>query len=254
MTHDSTCKNCGAALSGNFCANCGQKSEIHRVTFGHFAHEFFHAFTHTDKGILLLMKELITRPGQVAREYLDGKRKKYFNPLTFLIILSSLYVLFGQKTGYFEALSTGNKGGGYTGQGKEIYIEAMGIMDEQGKIVSLFLMPVLISFFTWIFFYRSKNNLAENLVLNSMVLGQVYLTRICIFIPAFVLFPSIPIYYNDGLFHLVMLVYLATAYRQFFRNNIFITILKVIFIIILFIVFFWVFVYGYVIVKHMILH
>src|SRR5688572_10457773 len=112
------CKNCDSPLDGNFCANCGQKSEIHRVTFKHFLHEFFHAFTHTDKGILLLMKELITRPGYVAQEYLDGKRKKYFNPLTFLIILSSLYVFFGQKSGYFGALSM-SSGNPYRGPGQE---------------------------------------------------------------------------------------------------------------------------------------
>jgi hypothetical protein len=244
------CKNCDAALSGNFCANCGQTSEIHRVTFKHFLHEFFHAFTHTDKGILLLMKELLSRPGHVAREYLDGKRKKYFNPLTFLIILSSLYAYFGEVSGYYEALAGTNR---YSGKGSGTFSEAMGIMNEHGKIVSLFLMPVLISFLSRLFFFKSKNNVAENLVLNAMVLGQVYLGMILIFIPAFVLFPSIPITYNNGLFHVVMLVYLVTAYRQFFRNNIFLTALKALLINLLFIVFFWVCVYAFVIVKHLIL-
>src|SRR5688572_18664064 len=120
MTNDPNCKNCNAPLSGNFCANCGQTSNVHRVTFKHFLHEFFHAFTHTDKGIFLLMKELITRPGHVAREYLDGKRKKYFNPLTFLILMASLYAYIGSKTGYFKALSSGGR---YTGKGYGTYTE-----------------------------------------------------------------------------------------------------------------------------------
>src|SRR6187402_2064747 len=99
------CKNCDSPLTSNFCANCGQKADVHRITFGHFLHEFFHAFTHTDKGILLLMKALIARPGKVAHEYLEGKRKKYFNPLSFLVILSSIYAYVSHKTGYFEALT-----------------------------------------------------------------------------------------------------------------------------------------------------
>jgi hypothetical protein len=249
MTHDSTCKNCGHALTGNFCANCGQTSNIHRVTFKHFIHEFFHAFTHTDKGILLLMKELVTRPGYVTREYLDGKRKKYFNPLTFLIILSSLHAYFGKKTGYFAALSRGNR---YTGKGAGTFTEAMQFMDNEGKIVSLFLMPVLMSFLSWLFFIRSKNNWAENLVLNSMVLGQVYLAVLLIFIPAFVFLP-IPMFIINIVFQLTMLVYMITAYRQFFMNNIFLTILKTIVITFLFIVLFWVCIYSFIIVKHMIL-
>ena len=248
MTHNTTCKNCDAALSGNFCSNCGQKSEIHRITFKHFLHEFFHAFTHTDKGILLLMKELVTRPGIVAREYLDGKRKKYFNPLTFLIILSSLYAYIGKKTGYFEYLSSGNR---YEGKGSGTYVEAMQFMNEQGKIAALFLMPVLMSFLSWLFFIRSKNNWAENLVLNSMVLGQVYLGAIIIFIPAYLL--GLPMGINNGLFHLVMLAFLTTAYYQFFNGNVFLTAFKALLINILFIVLFWVCIIAYIIVNHMLL-
>jgi hypothetical protein len=244
------CKNCDSPLAGNFCANCGQKSEIHRVTFKHFLHEFFHAFTHTDKGILLLMKELVTRPGHVAREYLDGKRKKYFNPLTFLIILSSLHAYFGSKTGYFDALSSGNR---YEGQGAGTFKEAMQFMNNEGKIVSLFLMPFLISFLSWLFFKRSKKNLAENLVLNSMVMGQVYLAVLLIFIPAHVFLP-VPMYMINIVFQLTMLVYMATAYKQFFKNNIFLTILKTILITILFIVLFWVSIFGFLFVKNMFLH
>jgi hypothetical protein len=242
------CKNCESPLTGHFCVNCGQKAEIHRVTFKHFLHDFFHAFTHTDKGILLLIKELVTRPGFVAREYLDGKRKKYFNPLTFLIIMASLYAYFGSLTGYFEALSAGQ------GPAKHpIHAEVMSFMDHYGKIVNLFLSPVLISFFSWLFFIRSKNNLTENLVLNSMVMGQIYLFTILMFIPAFYFIPAIPVFYNNIFFHLLMIVYLSTAYRQFFKNNIIVVVLKVLAIIILFIIFFWIFIIGYVMLKHMIL-
>lgn len=248
MTHDSTCKNCGAAISGNFCANCGQTANIHRVTFGHFAHEFFHAFTHTDKGILLLMKELITRPGHVAREYLDGKRKKYFNPLTFLIILGSIYAYVGSKTGYFDALSAI----GQTTARHPIQAEVMDVMNVYGKIVAVFLTPVLMSFFSWLFFIRSKNNMAECLVVNSMLMGEVYLFKTALFIPAYLIFPSFPLMWNDLVFHVLMIVYLTVAYKQFFKRNIVWTILSVILILLLFIVFFWVSISAYVILKHMI--
>lgn len=249
MTHNTTCKNCGSALSGNFCSNCGQTSQIHRVTLKHFLHEFFHAFTHTDKGILLLMKELITKPGHVAREYLDGKRKKYFNPLTFLIITASLYAYIGSKTGYFQALSSFDQ----TQARHPFHAEVMGIMDSIGKIVSVFLTPLLISFFSWLFFIRSKNNFAENLVLNSMIMGQVYFFTIVIFIPAYLLMPGIPMVANNAVFHLLMMVYLVIAYRQFFKSPIAWTILKVVLIIFLFIIFFWIFIVGYVMLKHMLL-
>jgi hypothetical protein len=94
---------------------------------------------------------------------------------------------------------------------------------------------------------------AENLVLNSMVLGQVYLAMVVIFIPAFVLLPSVPIYINNSLFHLVMLVFLTAAYHQFFQKKyVFFTVVKALLINVLFIVLFWVCVYSYVIAKQMI--
>ena len=234
-------------MSGNFCANCGQTANIHRVTFKHFLHEFFHAFTHTDKGILLLMKELVTRPGHVAREYLDGKRKKFFNPLTFLVILSSLYAYAAYKSGYFEALSFKPQEYQHPGQR-----EVSDIVNESGKIINLFLMPVLMSFFTWIFFRKLKTNFAENLVLSSFVLGQIYIVMIVIFIPAYLLFPA-TVQLNNILFHVLMLIYMSVAYHQFFKNNIFLSALKSALIIVLFIVFFWLCLIGFVILKHMIL-
>src|SRR5688572_15299459 len=247
MTHDSTCKNCGATLSGNFCANCGQTSEIHRVTFGHFAHEFFHAFTHTDKGILLLMKELITRPGYVAKEYLDGKRKKYFKPLTFLIILSSVFALASHYSGYYEALSFKSPE-----KMHPLHKETLELMYASGKVINLFLMPVLISFFSWIFFRKQKNNLAENLVLSSFVMGQIYIIMIVIFIPGHLLFPGTT-QLNNNVFHILMLVYMTIAYHQFFKNNIFLSALKSVLITLLFIVFFWLSLIAFVILRHIVL-
>ena len=101
------CKNCEASFEGKFCSNCSQTADIHRVTLKHFFHELFHAMTHTDKGILLLAKALLTRPGHVAREYLDGKRKKYFNPLSFLVITAAISAFAIYQTGYFKAMSSG---------------------------------------------------------------------------------------------------------------------------------------------------
>ena len=84
------CKNCDASFDSKFCPNCGQKADIHAITVKHVLHDFLHAFTHADKGFLMLAKELLTKPGIIAREYVEGKRKKYFNPLSFLVITSAV--------------------------------------------------------------------------------------------------------------------------------------------------------------------
>lgn len=85
------CKNCGTDLQGRFCNNCGQKAEIHALTFSHIFHEVFHAFTHADKSFLVMLKKMIVEPGKVAWEYIvEGKRQRYYNPFTFFLLVTAI--------------------------------------------------------------------------------------------------------------------------------------------------------------------
>lgn len=88
------CLNCGALLAytDKFCAACGQKTNTHRLTIKHLLHEFFHAVTHADKGIINLIRQLATQPYKVATEYVEGKRKKYFNPMTFFLLCIGFFI------------------------------------------------------------------------------------------------------------------------------------------------------------------
>jgi hypothetical protein len=54
-----------------------------------------HYFTHADKGIFQLLKALVTQTGTVAREFVSGKRKKYFPPFNFFLIVAALFVFMG---------------------------------------------------------------------------------------------------------------------------------------------------------------
>jgi Protein of unknown function (DUF3667) len=93
-----TCQNCGNHNKGNFCGECGQKFSVTSFTFKHIFQEAFHAFTHADKGILVLIKQLILNPGNVAYEYIaEGKRKKYFNLFTFFVFITAIAAFVESK-------------------------------------------------------------------------------------------------------------------------------------------------------------
>jgi hypothetical protein len=258
------CKNCGHSFEGNFCSNCGQTANIHRVTFKHFTHELFHAFTHADKGFLLLAKSLITRPGYVAREYLDGKRKTYFNPLSFLVISTALYAYVSYQSGYFKAMTAAQPHRSHT-QAVEptqeppyllkIFFqsmeEAQQISFNNGKLLGLFLIYPLLSFFTWILFKKSKTNLAENLVLGSFIMSEGYLLLTVIFIPIFLVTPSYVVL-NNYIYHFIFLIFMTVAYRQFFKQNIILSFLKAFLVMVLYVTFFWLLIVAYVFVKKLI--
>ncbi len=245
------CKNCSTLLTGNFCHECGQKANIHRITLSHLLHEFFHALTHADKGVLFLAKELIYKPGIVAREYVAGKQKKYFNPLTFLVLVSAVFALITLKSGYFQAIGDGNETHDYGSMPARYVIymnESTNIFVNHGKLISLVVMVPVLTFLSWSFFRKSGYNFAENLVLQSLIIAQIHLAMVVLFIPAYLLFGHAQI--NNNIFQVCFFIYMAIAFRQFFQNSILLTIIKTIFVQFLFIILFWMLVLGFVIIKH----
>lgn len=88
--HTITCKNCENQFTGHFCNNCGQRANLHRINFKYLLHEFFHALTHLDKGILYTGKKMLSEPGRTLRDYLYGKRIRHSNPFLMLIIIGGL--------------------------------------------------------------------------------------------------------------------------------------------------------------------
>ncbi|MBD3581781.1 DUF3667 domain-containing protein [Flavobacterium selenitireducens] len=91
----SVCRNCDRELAADFgfCPGCGQKSDLHRLSWHEIAHDSIHYFTHADKGIFSLIADLGSKPGSVARQYVEGRRRKYFPPLNFFLIIAAILVI-----------------------------------------------------------------------------------------------------------------------------------------------------------------
>lgn len=90
-TMEITCKNCHHTYQGNYCNNCGQPAETHKIN-GHFLwHDIQHGLLHFDGGIPYSLKQLFTRPGHSIREFIEGKRIKHFKPLSLVVLLATIY-------------------------------------------------------------------------------------------------------------------------------------------------------------------
>jgi hypothetical protein len=92
------CLNCGAALSGQYCASCGQAAHIHK-TVGAIWHELLHGVLHLDGKLLRTLPELALRPGALTRRYIDGERAKFISPLALFLfsalLMYATYSIFG---------------------------------------------------------------------------------------------------------------------------------------------------------------
>ena len=86
-----TCRNCGAELSGEFCAACGQRAIAPDPTLREFLHELAEEFLHWDGKLATTFRLLLTKPGALTTEYLAGRRIRYISPLRIYLTCSVLF-------------------------------------------------------------------------------------------------------------------------------------------------------------------
>lgn len=100
------CPNCAAALTGRYCADCGQKRiDEHEYSLRHFVAHSLHDLTHLDAKILGSIVPLVATPGLVTRDYLEGRRGRYLRPLQTFIILNVIFFLLASQLGMFRMTS-----------------------------------------------------------------------------------------------------------------------------------------------------
>jgi hypothetical protein len=98
-THEGACLNCGTELVGPHCHACGQRAHVHR-TLGAFFHDLLHGVLHFEGRTWRTIPMLAWKPGQLTREYIDGKRARYVSPIAlFLFVVFLSFALFSMLGG-----------------------------------------------------------------------------------------------------------------------------------------------------------
>jgi hypothetical protein len=156
---EKVCHNCGTAISSPFCPQCGQDAHVGRLNMHSLLHEIWHGFTHTDKGILKLVKDIALKPAKVYNAYFDGARKTYFSPMVFFLLSFGIYVYLDQKVFDYEDYIVHM----FNEYGRRYHLQL--------KYIALTLLPVQ-ALFTWALFFR-KRNLAECIVFWLYCIGTV---------------------------------------------------------------------------------
>lgn len=87
------CPNCEADVHGPFCAQCGQETVIEAPTLHEFAHEYLHHYVALEGRLWRSLWLLLCKPGELTREFLSGRRRRYVRPLPLYVTLSFLFFL-----------------------------------------------------------------------------------------------------------------------------------------------------------------
>src|ERR1700693_1470754 len=98
LTH---CENCGAQLTGRYCAQCGQTARDYRRSLRHVIIDVLDSFLNWDSKFFATIGLLIVKPWRLTNEFLAGKRVRYLHPLRLYLLASILF---------FFAINYGAKG------------------------------------------------------------------------------------------------------------------------------------------------
>jgi len=204
----SHCLNCGVPLSENqnYCGQCGQKTRPLRLNLRDIATDLLHALLHVDRSVVSLIRQLAVRPGVVAREYVEGKRKRYFGPFAFLVIMVGLASALVAISG-FAAVSTSS---GTTNP-------VLQFLQHHVNLIYAIQVPLLGAFCS-VLFRKDRRFYAEHLVLVSYATGMRSVLLMTLAVPFWWLFHprSISLMYA---YLCLWLVYFGFAASQFYAGN-----------------------------------
>ncbi len=155
-----------------------------------------HAIAHVDRGVLALVWVLIARPGTVAKDYVAGRRKRYFGPFAFVVIVVGLATAAMALAG-FAAFSSDTPN----------WIADW--LQRHVNVVILLQVPLLAAFCA-LLFPRQQLYFAEHLVLAAYASGMRSLFLTVFLVPLWTLWqPS----HNSGL--TLLAVYLCIWFAYF---------------------------------------
>lgn len=94
MPASDDCRNCGAPLTGTYCAACGQKRFVEADRrFAHLAAQGLELLTDLDGRLWGTLRTLVVRPGALDRDYISGRRRRWLPPLTLFLLANVLYFM-----------------------------------------------------------------------------------------------------------------------------------------------------------------
>ncbi len=219
------CLNCERVLELDYshCPKCGQRTRLHRLSLHDVVHEAIHYFTHADKGLFQLIRDLSIKSGTVAREFVMGKRKKYYPPLTFFLLVIAINVFVSTKTDDHVNVNIEQKYPHVTAitdpvkKAKWIDVyerreKGVHFINTNINTIAMVSLPIIACIF-WLFYRRRQFNYVEHLVAGMYMFGFYTLLVATISVLGYLLNINENIVYGLCLF--VQLIYYTIFYSRF---------------------------------------
>lgn len=107
--HEKICLNCTAEVVGRYCHKCGQENIEPKETVWSLISHFFYDITHFDGKFFSTTHFLITRPGFLPKEYIEGRRARYLHPIRMYVFSSALFFIIFYSLFHLQVNDGGEK-------------------------------------------------------------------------------------------------------------------------------------------------
>jgi hypothetical protein len=198
-----TCNSCGYTGTENYCSRCGQPYITKRISMSRLLHDIFHLFTHLDKGFGYTLKKLALKPGQMQKEYIEGKRSKHQKPFSMFFICATVaaltrYWIFQLLLKYYDS-----------GDVSELHF-----VHEYMVILNIILLPLHV-IIVYSLFYKSGYNFGE---IGVLLLYSISFLFVIATLVAFLKFfwPELDTAYIE---FPILLIYNTITFLNFFQNQ-----------------------------------
>lgn len=198
------CLNCESTFSAaaRFCPHCSQRTDTARLSFADMTRDLLHSFVNVERGPLVFAWALLTRPGGIAREYVEGRRRRYYGPFATLAVLVGLAALALKLSG-FQALS------------QEVSNAPAAVLQQHFNLVLLVQLPLL-GVTCALLFRNAHLTLPEHMVLVAYTLGMRAVALTVIVPIALLNSTSAPTFWQNSAFWAAWYLYFGWAASHFY--------------------------------------
>jgi len=189
------CPSCGALRDGNYCKFCGERFLDSRdFQFTHFLHKhLIQDFFDVDGRVARTVRSLLTRPGELAVNFIAGRRQGFTSPLRLYVVVYLLAAFvdtvffrstttlperarFADPTGSVNRLIAARPGVDWS---NEVLRAHLAERDHWLNEIGTFLIPAGVTIVLALVFHRLRRTYVEHLTLALTV--QAWFVVVLIF-------------------------------------------------------------------------
>lgn len=177
-----TCINCNQEHAFKFCPQCGQPSQVKRLSLRQLFNDIQERFLGIDNLFMRTFVDLWRRPGTVIHTLFSGNRRKYIGAGGYLFLMLSLMILlfdiFSVDTAAFYSgtVESINESQNFSERQKNVQEIVNGFINQNLRLINFALLPFY-ALLSMLFFKKSKLNIIEHASIFSYAQAQpIWLT------------------------------------------------------------------------------